>query len=197
MSPSNFQIDCSQSALRADAKRARARLTPSEKRKASEKIAERLFDSNHFRGAVNIACYIPLSSEVDTWTIIKRAWELKKRIFAPCVEKTSTLRFCRLKKNSGLRPNKMGVQEPQAGQIIPADELDLVITPLVAFDSERNRIGMGGGYYDRSFSFLQHDQRRLKPILIGVAFNCQQVEKISPNPWDIPLSGVFTESGKH
>ena len=79
-------------------------------------------------------------------------------------------------------------------ETIDVDELDVVVTPLVAFDNQRNRIGMGGGYFDRTFTYLRNRQYWLRPKLIGVAFECQRVATIAPNPWDIPIFRVFTES---
>jgi 5-formyltetrahydrofolate cyclo-ligase len=69
-----------------------------------------------------------------------------------------------------------------------------VLTPLVAFDEQHNRIGMGGGYYDRSFAFLKNRKQLIQPKLIGLAFDCQRVEKITANPWDIRLYSVITET---
>ena len=86
------------------------------------------------------------------------------------------------------------MREPINGQSVQPDALDLVLTPLVAFDAQKNRIGMGGGYYDRTFSFLEQKPDAIKPVLAGLAFERQRVEKIPSNPWDIPLLHVFTES---
>jgi len=184
----------SQSQIRAAAKIARAKLTPVQRLSASRLIADRIIASDFFRNADSIACYIPLATEVDTWPIIECAWESKKRVFAPVVQKTSALRFRRVQNRNELSANKMGLLEPENGEFISASALDVVLTPLVAFDSDRNRIGMGGGYYDRSFSFLRGGDQNLKPLLVGVAFDCQFVEKIAPNHWDIPLFRIFTES---
>ena len=90
--------------------------------------------------------------------------------------------------------NRFGIWQPLSGRSLDVCELDVVVTPLVAFDQNGNRIGMGGGYFDRTFAFLRHRDNWLRPKLIGVAFECQQVEEISPNPWDIRLFRIFTES---
>ena len=79
--------------------------------------------------------------------------------------------------------------------MIDIRRLDLVLMPLVGFDSTGSRLGMGGGFYDRSFAFLRRRQKWRKPNLIGAAFDCQKVEQIDGQSWDVPLSGVMTESG--
>ena len=185
-----------QADIRTATKNVRARITPEERQRASEEIARKVLASELFLNASDIAIYVAMKFEVDTWPIIKRAWQLKKRIFAPIVQENFTLRFHELEDESQLFTNKMGLREPVDGQFIQADTLDLVFTPLVAFDSQKNRIGMGGGYYDRTFSFLEHKHRTTKPVLAGLAFERQRVEKITPNPWDIRLLSVFTESSK-
>ena len=96
--------------------------------------------------------------------------------------------------DSQLSKNTFGIWEPVAGEKIDAKSLDLVCAPLVAFDQDGHRIGMGGGYYDRYFSFLANRNRWRQPKLIGLAFDCQKVEKIRPNPWDIRLYSVVTET---
>jgi 5-formyltetrahydrofolate cyclo-ligase len=126
--------------------------------------------------------------------LINCAWQQKKRIFAPITQKNLNLSFHQFVDESDLSTNKMGLQEPLDGELIPADELDLVLVPLVAFDSQNNRIGMGGGYYDRTFSFLKQNTNASRPKLVGVAFECQRVERITPNPWDIRLLSVITET---
>ena len=191
---SNLSSKSSQSILRRVAKNARAGLSALQRRQASEKIAEKFIASDLFNNAQSIACYIPLTTEVSTWPIIERAWDMKKRVFAPVTQKNFQMLFCELADESGLETNKWGLREPTTGIRANPNQLDVVITPLVAFDSKRNRIGMGGGFYDRAFSFLKNTEDTIKPVLIGVAFDCQCVEKISPNPWDIRLLRIITES---
>ena len=150
--------------------------------------------SSWFRCGKFIACYLPMQDEVDTWSLIERAWRMKKRIFAPVVEKKTVMQFCELTPESTLVLNRYGLPEPQDGNIIAPRALDLVITPVVAFDADGNRIGMGGGYFDRTFSFLRNRQFLFHPKLIGLAFACQQVEIITPNPWDIRVFRVVNET---
>ena len=179
--------------LRKDARAARARLSVDERARASEKIADTVIQSSWFRRSKFIACYLPIPEEVDTWPLIDRAWRMKKRIFAPVVKKNFAMQFCELTAESKLVFNQYGLTEPEGGQIISPRALDVVITPVVAFDDDRNRIGMGGGYFDRTFSFLKHRKFLFHPKLIGLAFSCQQVEKIAANPWDIRVFCVIDE----
>lgn len=118
---------------------------------------------------------------------------MKKRIFAPKIEKNHSLRFCELSSVHGLQRNKFGILEPDAEEFIDAGMLDVVITPLVAFDSAKHRVGMGGGYFDRTFAFLRHRKRYFRPKLIGIAFACQETREIPANPWDIRLFDVITD----
>ena len=135
-----------------------------------------------------------MQEEVDTWPLIDRAWRMKKRIFAPIVEKNFTMHFCEVTAKSKLVFNRYGLSEPEDGEIIAPRALDVVITPVVAFDDDGNRLGMGGGYFDRTFSFLKHRKFLFHPKLIGLAFSCQRVDKIAANPWDIRLFCVIDET---
>lgn len=165
-----------------------------ERNAASSSIAQKVIRSHEFIAAKTIACYLPMRDEVDPGRIIARAWCAKKRVFTPIVRKHGTMTFCELGPDSMLQRNHYGIWEPVSGVEVAARDLDLVITPLVAFDDKHDRIGMGGGYYDRCFAFLKHRRHWLRPKLLGVAFDCQKVEKIVPNPWDIRLYAVVSEA---
>jgi 5-formyltetrahydrofolate cyclo-ligase len=140
-----------------------------------------------------IACYLPTSDEVDPTQVIERAWCANKRVFAPVTDTHGTMNFCEVTRETLITRNDYGIWEPVSGTFIDAKSLDIVITPLVAFDRQKNRIGMGGGYYDRCFHFLRNRRKWLRPKLIGIAFACQNVKEIAPNPWDIPLYRVVTD----
>ena len=94
--------------------------------------------------------------------------------------------------------NRFGIAEPRPARDrrpIAPHALDLVLTPLVAFDRNCRRMGMGGGYYDRSFAFLGRRRHWNKPRLLGLAYGFQEVETLPVRPWDVPLAGVATEHG--
>ena len=134
-----------------------------------------------------------MGDEVDPTLIIERSWCAGKRIFAPVTDLDGSMSFFELTPNTVVTRNKHGIWEPVSNVYINVRALDVVITPLVAFDSAGHRIGMGGGYYDRCFRFLKNRRKWLKPKLIGVAFGCQEVSEIAADPWDIALYKVFSD----
>jgi len=182
------------SRLRRSALQARRDLTEEDRDKASAKICDHIVHSREFMSCKTIACYLPSNDEADPIAVIKRAWRAKKRIFAPVTDMRGNMIFRQLAPDTELTLNRFGLWEPISGPTITAKAIDVVITPLAAFDDHCHRIGMGGGYFDRCFHFLKHRNNWLRPKLIGIAFDCQKVEKIVPNPWDIPLYRVVTET---
>jgi 5-formyltetrahydrofolate cyclo-ligase len=180
--------------LRTTALRARREMNVDERVEASRIICDRVTSSRAFMSARLIACYLPMTDEVDTRSIIERGWRANKRIFVPITRNNGKMFFREIRPDTTLHRNRMAIWEPVSGQFISPRQLQLVVTPTVVFDKNNNRIGMGGGYYDRCFSFLRHRKHWMKPKLFGVAFDCQKVEEISPNAWDIRLYQAFSET---
>jgi len=182
-----------QNDVRTFGRTARCKMSRAERDIASEKIAEKVIRAPWFQRAAYIACYLPTPDEVNTWTIIARAWHMKKRIFVPVIEKKNQMHFREIVSETELQTNQFGILEPIQGDFVTARTLDVVLTPVVAFDESNHRVGMGGGYFDRTFSFLKDRKFLFHPRLIGLAFACQKVDEISPNPWDIRLFSTITE----
>ncbi len=90
--------------------------------------------------------------------------------------------------------NRFGILEPRSRQKISPQQLDVVLLPLLAFDQQGNRLGMGGGYYDRTFAFLRQKAWRKRPLLIGIAHDFQQVAELEHAPWDVPLAMVVNNN---
>jgi len=179
--------------LRRNALRARRDMSHEQRATASDVICERVIASREFYSSALLGCYLPMEGEVDTREIIEAAWRANKRVFVPVLRGKCEMFFCEILPESELEQNSFGVWEPTRGFLIAPQKLDLVITPTVVFDQTGHRIGMGGGYYDRCFSFLRHRKHWIHPKLIGVAFQCQEVEKITPNPWDIRLYRTISD----
>lgn len=182
-----------QADLRRRGRRARAELTPRYRAEASERIVDSVIRSGWFRRARLLACYLSVADEVETWALIERAWRMKKRIFVPVTKKNSRMLFREITPETMLERSRFGLLEPRDGMTIAPRRLDVVITPVVVYDEFRHRIGMGGGYFDRTFAFLRHRRDYWRPKLVGLAYACQKVEKIPANPWDIRVFEIVSE----
>lgn len=183
--------------LRESLKAQREHLAPQDAIACSERITERCMRLQAFQDSQHIALYISHRQEVDTTALIAAAWQANKRVYLPVLaEDMQHLYFVAYTPDTVLEKNCYGIFEPhyQPADRIHCNELELVITPLVAFDSACHRIGMGAGFYDRSFYFLNQDPRPAKPILIGLAYEFQRHEKLARQPWDVNLNTIVTES---
>ena len=172
---------------------ARRAMSADERANASAQISERVVRSHEFAACKLLGAYLPMRDEVDATLIIERAWRAQKRVFAPVTDTHGTMNFCEISPNTVVTRNRYGLWEPISGVIVDARDLDIVITPVVAFDDGRRRVGMGGGYYDRCFHFLRNRRKWLKPKLIGVAFACQESQSLKCDTWDVPLYSIVTE----
>jgi len=155
-----------------------------------------------FRSAKHIACYLPNDAELDPTGVMTKAWSMGKTVYlpVPSIHHHNHLHFLPYAPGDTLLPNRFGIPEPvsRGRSMMKLTRLDLVLTPLVGFDAQGGRLGMGGGFYDRSFAFLRRRQCWRKPRLLGVAFDQQEVDPSSglqQQAWDVPLNGVVTESG--
>ena len=180
--------------IRARALRARREMHPDARARASAIICQRVISSHEFFSSRFVACFLPMDDEVDTRDIIERTWRANKRIFVPVLRAGHKMSFREIRPDSTLEQNWFGIWEPTNGDFISPRKLDIVVTPTVAYDLQNNRMGMGSGYYDRCFSFLRHRKHWFRPKLVGVAFDCQKVEKITPNAWDIRLYRVISDA---
>ncbi len=179
--------------LRSQALASRRAMSAEERRLASHVICNRVIGSREFAASKLVGAYLPMHDEVDIRLVIQRAWRANKRVFVPILRGRAQMLFCEITPDTELEQNRFGIWEPSRGQIIEAEKLDIVLVPTVAFDEDNQRIGMGAGYFDRCFAFLRHRKHWLRPKLLGVAFDCQKVEEITPNAWDIPLYRTITD----
>ncbi len=175
----------------------RNKLPPAEQSAAAQAISDRLTNQVLFHKARRIAVYLPFDGEVDTSPLISVAIDAGKTVYLPVlVDRGRNMRFAAYLPGQRLLVNHYGIAEPapENRRYIAAKQLDLVLTPLLAFDHSLNRIGMGAGYYDRCFSFLRHRKNWIKPRLIGLAYEFQRVATIKTREWDVSLNGVITEA---
>ncbi len=153
----------------------------------------------HTQNKLNIAFFLAQDGELSTDLAIQYLWHSSPhKVWLPILKTNPTghMAFAEYTPNTPMKKNKFAILEPDLPQStwISGQALDLVLMPLVGFDAFGNRMGMGGGYYDRTFQFKQQSSK-IPPLLIGWAHRCQQVEQLPVNPWDIPLDGIITEAG--
>jgi 5-formyltetrahydrofolate cyclo-ligase len=144
----------------------------------------------------HVAGFLPADGEMDPLPLMQHLWSLGKRMYLPVLVpfNSNHLWFARFEPGDELVYNRYGILEPVRRNLIKATALDLVLTPLVAFDTRGHRIGMGGGFYDRSFAFLQRRNCWHKPRLLGIAYELQKQHAITVDHWDIPLDAIVTEN---
>ena len=151
--------------------------------------------SENTTNSKHIAIYLSNDGELDTSLLIKELWNLNHVVYLPIIHpfNGANLLFQRYEKNSPMRANRYGILEPKlnCSQICPLPALDYLLMPLVAFDKQGNRLGMGGGFYDRTLARL-HKQNWQKPQLIGLAHECQKVDALPIESWDVPLKTIIT-----
>ena len=165
------------------------------RQQASRVAAEHLFKYAAFQKSKHIACYSPFRDEFDSTSVIQKIWQVNKICYLPILTEKKELFFVRYDEGDKLLTNRYSILEPEnTSRKIKPQDLDMVITPLVVFDSLGHRLGTGGGYYDRTFAFLHQGKAFNKPWMIGLGFAIQQAEQIPTDPWDINLHAVVTEN---
>jgi 5-formyltetrahydrofolate cyclo-ligase len=183
------------STLRRTLRQRRRALSAAEQKAAARALYRRLVTSALFRFSRRIAFTMAADGEIDPAQLLATARQRGKACYLPVLNPVGEprLRFKRWKKGEALGHNRYGIPEPRGGRYCPPRTLSLVFTPLVGFDASGNRIGMGKGYYDRTFAFRRH-RTAYRPLLVGLAHECQRVERLEAEAWDLPLDGVVTDA---
>lgn len=186
--------------LRREMRRKRRALSPLQQKKAAQKLKSTLTLSPLFNRSKYIAIYLANDGEIDPALFISKLWKSKKHCYLPVLHPTkkNCLWFYQYTPKTILKKNKFGISEPSIKNKIRMSPwaLNLVLFPLVAFDKEGGRLGMGGGFYDRTFEFTRTDKNNTlgsRTQLYGLAHHFQQVASIPLEQWDIPLQGIATE----
>ncbi|MDN6180454.1 MAG: 5-formyltetrahydrofolate cyclo-ligase [Halomonas subglaciescola] len=188
-------------ALRRELKRRRRSLSPRQQRVAAAQLCHRLRSLPELLRARRVSLYFPLGGEIDPQPLLHWLYRRGVSVYLPVLRPfaANSLWFVAYRPDTPMVKNRFGIREPAAAfsarrqNRLPAWALDTLIVPLVGFDQHANRMGMGGGFYDRTLAFMRH--RRPAPALIGVAHACQQVTQLPVEPWDIPLSAIVTDTG--
>ena len=188
----------------------RKSLSTIEQKKLSSELLDQLTVRADVLAADNIALYLANDGELDPTLFIKWCWQHNKSVYLPVLHPFTAghLLFLHYQPSSVMQKNKYGILEPKLDVrlIKSINDIDIIFTPLVAFDQTGNRLGMGGGFYDRTLStwfkkycFKNKSQNANesvlpKPYPIGLAHDIQQIKEVPSQLWDIPLPEIVTPS---
>jgi 5-formyltetrahydrofolate cyclo-ligase len=190
--------------IRQEVRYKRSQLSVLHQQEQAVLLCEKLIRQTEVKHVKKIAIYLANDGELNTQAFINWCWQNKISVYLPVIHPFSkgNLLFLQHTKNTILIKNKYGILEPKLDvrNIITVDKLDIIFTPLVAFDQRGNRLGMGGGFYDRTLvtwhiQYQQNKQTKLLPI--GLAHDCQKIEKIPFESWDIPLPIIITPTTRY
>ncbi len=187
--------------LRIELKQRRDQHSETECEKLSVSICEHIRRSKLFINRQRLALYYSVGNEVNLEHLFHYAWALNKTLFLPVLSRfpKGHLWWIQYIENTPMYLNRYQIPEPvHSGHArrTKLRSLDVVFMPLVGFDDKGNRLGMGGGFYDRSLSrCFRQSTTWHRPVRIGVAYSWQQLTKIPNEPWDIPLDAIVTEQG--
>ncbi len=186
-------METSTDQLRQRNRKFRAGLSMEALERAAAAVCDRICALVEYQQAQKIAVYFAVNGEIGLTPLIDQALAQGKQIYLPNLDQ-KTLRFSPYDHAQKMRINRFKLPEPDVAddEMLEAGELDLVLAPLVVFDADRNRIGMGGGFYDRSFAFRKEPGSH-RPQLIGVAHELQKVARLVPEDWDVRLDMVVTD----
>lgn len=185
----------STSELRRHIREKRCRLTEEEQGIHATQLASLVTQHQQFLNSNRVASYLSNDGEINPVNIISQAWTLGKQVYLPVLQPLdNSLKFALYEPESVLHSNKYGIQEPGVppSELLSAEQLDLVLVPLVAFDLKNNRLGMGGGFYDRSLAH-RNTRSNSKPYLIGLAHELQKTEHLPTQDWDVRMDAIATE----
>lgn len=180
--------------LRKTLRQRRRALTPHQQQRASRVLAHTLKKLPPLKSARHIAAYVASDGEINPALFLRWAQRQGKTIWLPviCDKHPLGMRFMAAPRpavRGGWRRNRHGIPEPRTRHQISPRKLDVLLMPLVGFDAQGNRLGMGGGYYDRLLQSLAHLPR--KPRCLGLAHRCQQVPALVNAAWDRPVDTVI------
>jgi 5-formyltetrahydrofolate cyclo-ligase len=183
--------------LRRQLRQARRHLSPTQQHQAAKALYRQLAQHPLFRRARHIALYLPNDGEIDPRPLLLEAQRRGKATYLPVLNAWPRTRmvFQRIMPNEQLKLNRFGIAEPvfRSARQRPIWTLDLVLMPLVGFDEYGGRLGMGGGFYDRSLAYRSRRKKGHKPTLLGLAHECQKVDRLPLATWDVSLQATVTD----
>lgn len=185
------------SSIRSYFRQQRRQLSTQQQVQHAQQLVTHLTHWLRLKSYKKIALYLPNDGEISPLPLLKN--NQKRYFYLPILARLAFqgLRFGRYHAGSRFIDNKFKIKEPLVARkaLMSAQQMDVILLPLVAFDQQGNRVGMGGGFYDRALKIRQRRTSWRKPYLLGLAHSCQQVDTIQAEHWDIPLDAIATEKG--
>lgn len=164
----------------------RSLLSAQEVKHLSREIYRQILSTTLINEKIIIASYFAVSNEANLNPLLAEY----NNIYLPIIQANHTMLFSKYNSHQELVKNKYGIPEPNCIQVISAHEIDICFVPLVAFNRQGVRLGMGGGYYDRYFENNKDNKKPTK--LVGIAYDFQESDTIKAQSWDIPLDIIIT-----
>ncbi|MDE9431997.1 5-formyltetrahydrofolate cyclo-ligase [Xenorhabdus bovienii] len=178
--------------IRKQIRQLRQNLSPEQQSRFAQQVAQNVVSHPKIQQANKVALYLSFDGELDTRPLIQQLWQQNKQVYLPVLHPFSRhhLLFLHYHAETPLNCNRFNIEEPplDVRQVLPVSELDVMFIPLVAFDNTGQRLGMGGGFYDRTLAKWQ--QQNFYPI--GLAHDFQLVNVLPSANWDIPLPEIIT-----
>jgi 5-formyltetrahydrofolate cyclo-ligase len=182
--------------LRQKYRQARRALSIEQQSKAALALLAQINANHVLNNTKTIALFIANDGEINLEPVANYCWQHQIETFLPVLhsEKAGYLTFGKYDEFTPMMNNRFGIPEPDMkhSSSIPVKQLDIVMMPLVAFTKNGQRLGMGGGFYDRTFEYLKND-KQFSTRLIGVAHHCQQADVIATEFWDIDMHAIVTD----
>lgn len=174
-------------ALRAPLRQQRTQLNTDQIKRHSAQVVQHIIAAPVWQQAQHVAIYWPCHGEIDLTALLSNS---DKQWYLPAI-KGQAMQFQRHHPDLTLHPHRFGMRQPDFIDGLSPAPLELCLMPLLGFDDQGNRLGLGGGFYDRYFAHNMHT------ILAGVAHAFQQVAQLPTDSWDVKLQHIFTEQGHH
>ncbi|TWI57324.1 5-formyltetrahydrofolate cyclo-ligase [Pseudomonas duriflava] len=191
--------DHSRPALRRLLRQKRRALSKSQQRQAAHHLHRQLSHHPLYRRARHIAFYLPNDGEIDPRPLLRTAQRRGKATYLPVLSEwpSTHMSFQRIKPDERWTRNRFKIVEPRPNRCRQRKPwtLDLILMPLVGFDAYGGRLGMGGGFYDRSLAYLKRRTTWRSPKLLGLAHECQKVDRLTLAHWDVPMAATVTDKG--
>jgi 5-formyltetrahydrofolate cyclo-ligase len=172
----------------------RRALTPPVRIAAAQGLRRSLEHLPEYLTDARVAGYWASHGELPLNLVIPPLATRGQQFLLPVIGRNKQLRFAPWQSGEEVQPNRYGIPEPVAqDELLEPFQLDLVFVPLLGFDRRGHRLGHGGGYYDRSFGFLNEQVRPTEPLLVGIGYAFQELPQVDEQAWDVPLDFVATE----